>query len=275
MGKRAYARERGNFVNDTPLQLALRELREIYSNRIALAVMAAVGVAAGLTGPFSTFMMLDLPSRLVYWLLIVYGSYGAGTFGAVMAGKIFVPSGEPLWGRIAVSALGASLPVTVLVVALCAVFLPPFRDDILGNISWLYFYCLALCFALMVLMLGVIEPYLAGAGGSAAKAPPPILERLPHEIRGPLSHLSMADHYVEIFTTRGKAMVLMRLADAIKETGGAPGLRIHRSHWVAKDAVKAIRKIEGKTMIETKAGALLPVSRSYLPAVRADFSKFQ
>jgi len=32
-----------------------------------------------------------------------------------------------------------------------------------------------------------------------------------------------------------------------------------------------VRRVERRTMIETKTGALLPVSRTYLPAVRRAF----
>lgn len=81
----------------------------------------------------------------------------------------------------------------------------------------------------------------------------------------------MADHYVEVTTQKGSALVLLRLADAIAETRGIDGLQIHRSHWVARDAVKALKRVEGRPMIETTSGALLPVSRSFLAPVRAAF----
>jgi DNA-binding LytR/AlgR family response regulator len=60
----------------------------------------------------------------------------------------------------------------------------------------------------------------------------------------------------------------MRLADAIRETGMVPGLQIHRSHWVAKDAVAKVHRSEGKLMLELRNGMRLPVSRSYLAAAR-------
>lgn len=251
-----------------PLQLALRELRLTFSDRAALAVIGAVGVVAGLAGPFSTFEMLELPLRLVYWLAIAYGSYAAGLVGSVLLHEAVLPAGGPLWLKIVVMGAGASVPVTAVVVVLNITFLPRDRVSVADTL-WLYPYCLAICVALMGLLHGVLLPYFAARTADAAPPMPALLERLPREMRGPLSHLSMADHYVEVFTARGKAMVLMRLADAIRETGGVPGLQIHRSHWVALDAVKAVRRDGGRTMIETNSGALLPVSRSYLSAVRA------
>ncbi len=104
--------------------------------------------------------------------------------------------------------------------------------------------------------------------GTSATKPPPILERLPLPQRGKLLALSVADHYVDVKTDRGTSLLLMRLSDAIKETAGAPGVQIHRSHWVALDAVKAVSRASGKIVVELETGDKLPVSRGYLAAAR-------
>lgn len=260
-------------MSDGPVYLALRELRTTFTSRSALTAIGMAGLVAGLTGPFNTFDLLGLPLRLIYWLAIAYCSYGVGVVGAIACSGTLLPSQRPQWLAILLEGLGASVPVTLTVVGLNLTFLPPDHAHP-SDALWLFPYCLAISTALMAVLRLVIEPSFAHAKTAepAPEAPPPLLERLPHDVRGTLLHLSMSDHYVEVFTSRGKALVLMRMADAIKETGNVGGLQIHRSHWVAKDAVKAIRRVEGKTVIETKAGALLPVSRSHLPAVRAVLS---
>lgn len=91
---------------------------------------------------------------------------------------------------------------------------------------------------------------------------------MPLPQRGKLLALSVADHYVDIVTDRGKALVLMRFADAIRETGGVAGLQIHRSHWVAREAVVRSHRAGGKLLLELSNGLRLPVSRSFLPEVR-------
>jgi len=60
----------------------------------------------------------------------------------------------------------------------------------------------------------------------------------------------------------------MRLADAMRETGAIPGLQIHRSHWVARDAVVRTHRADGKLLLELSNGMRLPVSRGFLPQVR-------
>ena len=111
----------------------------------------------------------------------------------------------------------------------------------------------------------------AGASTEAvppAPGPAPILERVPLPQRGRLLALSVEDHYVDIITDRGKTLVLMRLADAMRETGDMPGLQIHRSHWVARDAVARAHRSDGKLVLELTNGLRLPVSRGYLAQVR-------
>ena len=76
------------------------------------------------------------------------------------------------------------------------------------------------------------------------------------------------DHYVDIVTDKGKTLVLMRLADAIRETAPIAGLQIHRSHWVARDAVVKVHRSDGKLILELSNGLKLPVSRGYLPAAK-------
>lgn len=71
-------------------------------------------------------------------------------------------------------------------------------------------------------------------------------------------------------------MLLMRLADAIAETGGDTGMQVHRSHWVAYGAVEGLEREAGKTprlILVMSDGARVPVSRSHAAAVRARFAE--
>ena len=56
--------------------------------------------------------------------------------------------------------------------------------------------------------------------------------------------------------------------DALEEISSLNGWRIHRSHWVAEAGISDIKRENGKTIIATSDGADLPVSRTYLPALR-------
>lgn len=61
----------------------------------------------------------------------------------------------------------------------------------------------------------------------------------------------------------------MRMRDAIERLEGADGLRIHRSWWVAKNAVVSVRR-DGRTAIITLTGNHeAPVARDMMPQLRA------
>ena len=80
--------------------------------------------------------------------------------------------------------------------------------------------------------------------------------------------LTVQDHYVNIRTTNGSELVLMRLADAIREVGDTKGLQVHRSHWIAVDQVTAAsRKGDGAVLSMTQ-GDDIPVSRANVAKIR-------
>jgi DNA-binding LytR/AlgR family response regulator len=59
----------------------------------------------------------------------------------------------------------------------------------------------------------------------------------------------------------------MRLADAVAELGPA-GLQVHRSWWVAADAIEAVSWRRGRGEARLKGGVIAPVSRTFGPALR-------
>ena len=110
---------------------------------------------------------------------------------------------------------------------------------------------------------------LAGDSDREQSAPVPLLlQRLPEDKRGAVHALSGADHYVEVHTEHGLSSILLRFADALRELDDWPGLRIHRSHWVADSAVDRVRVERGRLFVVLRCGRELPVSRTYVDAVR-------
>ena len=77
----------------------------------------------------------------------------------------------------------------------------------------------------------------------------------------------MEDHYVRVHTTRGSGLVLMRFSDAIAELEATPGLRIHRSWWVAARAVAEVERSARSTKARLINGLRAPVSQPYIQAL--------
>lgn len=128
------------------------------------------------------------------------------------------------------------------------------------------------------LIVGVVGADRPGGGAPAANPNPQMpleeetqsaprhaafLERLPAGIGTELSHLTMRDHYLEVHTGAGQAMLLIRLSDAVAELADYDGFQIHRSHWVASGAVARLAREGRGLFVELSNGARLPVSRSF------------
>lgn len=90
------------------------------------------------------------------------------------------------------------------------------------------------------------------------------LERLPVKFRtAELYAISSEDHYLRVHTSLGEELILMRLADAVRELSQVDGLQVHRSWWVAKIGVTDEKKADGRSFLILPTGTEVPVSRSY------------
>lgn len=262
-------------MNRKALQLALREMQAATGNRYSRIGMILTTVVLAVSGPFGTFQSFNVGQRFAYWAVMVVAGYLVGHAAARFFLELLREQIVQKWPRVIVAGLLASLPVTIVVLLVNGV---AYQHVDVGEslMIWLYVTIITLAVVAMFVTLGDLmraEPEAApGAAAVLAPAlpppPPPILSRVPLPQRGRLLALVVEDHYVDIVTDKGKTLVLMRLADAMREVAGVPGLQIHRSHWVARDAVVKAHRADGKLSLELSNGLRLPVSRGFMPAVR-------
>lgn len=240
-------------------------------------------VLLAVSGPFGTFESFNLGQRVGYWGVMVVGSYLVGQAASSFFLELLREQIAQKWPRVLLGGLLASLPVTIVVLLVNGVAYQ--HMDLAESLSiWMYATIVTLAVVVVLvtfseLMAGApparaAEPAPAATPASPPAPPPPappqaaILDRVPLPQRGRLLALTVEDHYVDIVTDRGKALVLMRLADAIRESAPVPGLQIHRSHWVALDAVSRTERSAGKVIVELSNGLRLPVSRGYMAMAR-------
>lgn len=100
----------------------------------------------------------------------------------------------------------------------------------------------------------------------------PLLSRIPFELGDDVIFLAANQHYIDVHTRKGSALVLYRLSDAVKEMGDR-GAQIHRSYWVAYDAIGAIKRDGSSLQVVLEDGRSLPVSRGYRQIFKS--GKFQ
>jgi len=106
------------------------------------------------------------------------------------------------------------------------------------------------------------------------KPPPPtnrssLLRRLPPELRAAgVSAINAEDHYLRVHTPMGTALILMRFADALQAVQSLDGAQTHRSWWVARDAVLAAKRTDGRATLRLSSGIEVPVSRTHARRLR-------
>ena len=92
--------------------------------------------------------------------------------------------------------------------------------------------------------------------------------RLPSELGRDLVYLKMSDHYLEVFTTAGHTVLLMRLGDAVAELEGL-GMQVHRSYWVGNGHLERLVRRGRRRLLRLTGGHDVSVSPTYLAAVEA------
>ncbi|KPP85962.1 MAG: transcriptional regulator, LytTR family [Rhodobacteraceae bacterium HLUCCO07] len=242
-------------------QFALRETRAFLARGRVLAGLVAAILILAVSGPFGTIDILGPLARAGYWGAVVVLTFSAGVLTDRLCDQWI--KRPRLRAVLSVVVTGALATLIVLLLNALVFGRSPF--DMASR--WLLI--LQILFVALVVATGLYAMAAGESGGAdQAGAPPPLLDRLPLDKRGMLVSISVQDHYVEVVTTRGSALVLMRLTDAIREAGEGAGIRVHRSHWVATDQVQAARREGERAILTMTGGREIPVSRTYLPAIR-------
>ncbi len=249
-------------MDGSPLQIAKREMQSLATSPSVWIGVLAAGVILGLAAPFGTGGLAVAP-RVVYWVFVATLGFFLGSLVATPVAEILRARNVPLWPSVVAS--GAAAGVANLGALLV--------------VNWLVFrltvsepgYLATLGINVVLISIVVSGAYVAierSMMRDDTATPARLLERLPVEKRGALISLSVQDHYVEVVTTKGAELVLIRLSDAMAEVGDTPGLQVHRSHWVVTGAVKSARRDGARAVLTMVDGRDIPVSRTYIPAIR-------
>ncbi len=247
-------------------------------------ILIAATLVTAIVGPFGTYSELMLWERVIYWGVLCFG---IGSLMVLCIAYVLRAPTQRLSGyvpRIGIGACIAAIPGCALVFVMYQLMreapleLTPSRLIVLwAEVSFMG----VLVATIEVVRGGPLDPdpdsaatAQGKAGQSAIKSEPPLTElhsklALPDANRAEIISLSMQDHYVEVSTTRGKDLILMRLSDAVDMLGGLDGLQIHRSHWVAKSHLRSLRKSGHRAWVKVSDGRELPVSRTYRYDVEA------
>lgn len=255
--------------------------------------MLVVAAVIGFLGPFGTYLEADFPERVWRWWMHMMGAYvlvrpSIFFWSAVALATSLPRRAMTFWGVIL-----SSLPLTLVWNWGASVFFHALN----GFAGILPFALLSAVAVLAVVwwarvvddrMRGVgvgvgvgegdeaISPVGDDDGGavvsshSAASAEPSadrdlsagrLGNRLSATFAGPVLALQSEDHYVRVHGPGGSELLFMRLRDAIAEMDGASGQQVHRSWWVADDAIDSVQADGRNRTITLRNGHLAPVAR--------------
>lgn len=253
-------------------QTALREMSAIVLHPRAVSIWFAVTLIAALIGPFGTDRFLSVPGRIAYWSVINGLSivFTAASIVAIMNNPRI--AAWPIVARATIGSIAVGLAVTLATHGVNFAIWKGKAEDVLTFVE-----LLGVVIAITVAVGTATTVFYAvaanaSAGPAAVETPPPqdirFFKRIPRHLGRDLVSVSVQDHYCEVVTGAGRTLVLMRFADAVTELAAAEGMQIHRSHWIAFDAVAGVRRSGNNLSVRLKDGRELPVSRSRLAAVR-------
>ena len=238
---------------------------------IEILVMVALGLLVGLLGPFGTFGAPPA-QRMLSWVIWLLAGYALFRPTNIVAGWLCEATGLPHFAGKLLALVVASVPLTLIVTMMVTHL--PFADVLRWRGFWtMYLYIVVIAVVASVVMASVFGRTVPAAAmsepaPSSPRAPAPPTLPLPPGF-GPVLALKGEDHYVRVIGAGREELVLMRMRDAIERLGEADGLRVHRSWWVARDAVVAVRR-DGRTAIITLIGNhQAPVARDMMPQLRA------
>ncbi len=238
------------------------------------AVALCLGVIFAWLGVYGT-IEIPIIERIVYWTgLMALGIVSAALVNPLIFDRLMKDTHPAL--QIAAVSLIISVPITVGLVVIEAA-----EDGTFAQPSWWwtqYFYVVIVSALLTtggwaIDRLNSARAAAAPAAVSGEPAPAPVpaafADRLPAKFRAADIHaVSAEDHYLRVHTSAGETMILMRLADAIRELGALEGMQTHRSWWVARQGLAETARGDGKVTLKLKSGAEAPVSRTYQKAVK-------
>lgn len=250
----------GFVANDTVLGETIAEARAMARSWRLWAGLGCAALIAGLTGPFATYETMPVPLRLLYWAVVVVTSFWIGLLASFAAATWAEALGAPAPWSVGLGAAAASGPVALWLAAVHALVL---ADTFVAEVIRLLPY-VAVISLVVTFLFEAIPPVRESPAQTHAPAPPEPawLSRLPAELGRELLLLQAQDHYLRAQTPLGQALLRGSIGEATEALGDY-GIRVHRSWWVSRMAIRDYRKRQGTRIVVLTTGEEVPVGRSY------------
>ncbi len=232
-------------------------------------LVLGLGVLLGFAGPFGSYPPLSASVRYAFWIGMVFAGYASALVAEKLVPETSISRPDLRLGAVA---LASALPLTFVAAWVIPLVRPghayqPLQlPALFGAVAAVQ---LAITFTLLRKSNVPLRPAPAQRRDTSGSFPRALLSRLPSRLGDEIVALEAEDHYLRVHTARGSDLVLMRLSDAIAAIEPGLGLQVHRSWWVAQDAICEIIRSEQRSHLKLRNGLLVPVGRTYWAAVRS------
>lgn len=244
-----------------------RVLAEVYSE-MTLKICLVIIVLATAAGPFGTYEVMNFGARFVFWATVVLVSNAFGQCSVRLARRL-AGEARPLLSDLIMTSLMAAA-FTPFVFFLIHEFLLNWeysRPNYLEVTSYVTVVTAGICVFRRILPGFEDLSYFGRSKQVEDPAPEPdpprLLRRLPDDFEGPVLHMTVRDHFVDVITATQTYTIRQRFADAIAEMDTVEGYCTHRSHWGACAAIIGVERDSGRIYLRLTNGDLVPVSRKY------------
>lgn len=226
----------------------------LFPPRRIVALYAAMGGFLGLIGPFGSYLNDGGPAtRIAYW--IATSLLSCLTFDLLL--RLIAPRARAVtrWLTVLIAVMLANLPLSFAIHAAALLIWPK-----LASIGWLQWYGQSLLASAL---------YVAVHGFLSVSRRPSPTQSMPLRLGRDVLCLQMEDHYVRVHGRDGSRLVHASLGRAAAELKGVEGMQVHRSWWVARDAVESVLEDNRSIRLRLRNGLEAPVGRTRIAALRA------
>ena len=221
---------------------------------------AFAGALLGVFGPFGSYINGSFLVLVLHWTLMTM--MGTAVLGLTVPHMVRFAArrGFPLWFALLLALAIMALPLA-FISSVEVRWLWPWQTARMRAADW---YSQTLLSCLFVTGGWLLFDFVRGARRRFAHENEP----KPESISGAVLCLQMEDHYVRVHRPAGSTLELMPLQEAIARYG-AGGLQVHRSWWVAADAVVDAERDGRNWRLRLSNGLVVPIARNRIAAVRA------
>lgn len=100
-----------------------------------------------------------------------------------------------------------------------------------------------------------------------------LIQAVPAALGNDIVRMQSQDHYVEVVTLEGRALIMERFSDCVRQLNQMDGFQCHRSHWISLRHAKSLSRAGSAYLCLMDNGDQVPVSRRRYAKLKHNLSR--